>query len=482
MAVLWAWLLFCLALAFLLGWLIRTILASRKLDELRETMDAMHSEIVARDAQVLTLGGRSKGSDEKAQQLTQEIETARGVARERESELHQMRLRHQKEQSTANAGTAAAERRAADLAQMIGYRESFQRGQTWRSTLRGAELARRAALLTEDRDRIAAALAGRDTHLALASELLANKDRTIEKLRGTLGHVLEMSSDQDAREREVAELRQRLVGRDEEIGRLNRFVTALEPLSSQLAEAERALTNAVQAKNDEIARLSNQWKQLEEALRLRPQEAGQESSEEAASALAEKDRQIAALVAQFAEAEKALQRSLSSSQAEAHKLTLVVKEIEGSRHPVAPATQATDPESAQRDIHALLASRRIEFNEGRADLHPASSDVLDSVAAILNQHPDLPVEITGHTDSVGEFWSNYELSRWRARAVKEYLVDRGIGQAQLSCHGCGSTRPIGDNATPDGRRGNNRIELRVCTELIAARGIARSQLKMAAGA
>jgi outer membrane protein OmpA-like peptidoglycan-associated protein len=81
------------------------------------------------------------------------------------------------------------------------------------------------------------------------------------------------------------------------------------------------------------------------------------------------------------------------------------------------------------------------------------------VVKLLKAHPDLEVEIQGHTDSTGSADHNLDLSRRRADTVKAYLQLYGISAGRLKTTGLGESRPVGDNATEEGRALNRRVEL-----------------------
>jgi outer membrane protein OmpA-like peptidoglycan-associated protein len=87
--------------------------------------------------------------------------------------------------------------------------------------------------------------------------------------------------------------------------------------------------------------------------------------------------------------------------------------------------------------------------------------ILDGVAQWLIAHPDLRIEIAGHTDAAG--YRPYQLIRslGRATAVREYLIDRGVDGSRLMASGYGPDQPIADNATAERRAENERIELRI---------------------
>ena len=104
----------------------------------------------------------------------------------------------------------------------------------------------------------------------------------------------------------------------------------------------------------------------------------------------------------------------------------------------------------------------IEFENGRDLLVDSSLSVLDEIRAFLVAHPELSqVSIEGHTDDRGDPAVNQSLSERRARVVLQWLVEHGIGGTRLESGGFGGSRPRADNETPEGRRANRRVELRV---------------------
>ncbi len=102
----------------------------------------------------------------------------------------------------------------------------------------------------------------------------------------------------------------------------------------------------------------------------------------------------------------------------------------------------------------------ILFETGKSDLKPESTPTLKEIAAALKAHPDLKVEIQGHTDNVGKAADNMTLSDARAAAVKTALVSQyGVNAAQLTTKGYGDTKPVADNKTTEGRQNNRRVDL-----------------------
>ena len=103
----------------------------------------------------------------------------------------------------------------------------------------------------------------------------------------------------------------------------------------------------------------------------------------------------------------------------------------------------------------------VNFETGSAVLTANSLPILDEAAITLNKHPELNIEVGGHTDSSGDTLANEKLSQSRAEAVMKYLVEKGIKAELLSAKGYGPNTPLADNATPDGKAQNRRVELKI---------------------
>lgn len=118
-----------------------------------------------------------------------------------------------------------------------------------------------------------------------------------------------------------------------------------------------------------------------------------------------------------------------------------------------------------RTFDTLLTGRSfvthdILFMTGKADIRGESIEYLSSLAQWLRQNPTIKLQISGHTDNVGEDAANLALSQNRARAVVNYLAATGIEKSRLTSTGYGKTRPIATNDTEGGRAANRRVELR----------------------
>ena len=80
---------------------------------------------------------------------------------------------------------------------------------------------------------------------------------------------------------------------------------------------------------------------------------------------------------------------------------------------------------------------------------------------MLTKNPTLKIELGGHTDNVGRPEANQRLSEQRAKAVYDYLINKGIPSNRLSYKGYGETQPVATNDTDEGRRENRRTEIKV---------------------
>lgn len=103
----------------------------------------------------------------------------------------------------------------------------------------------------------------------------------------------------------------------------------------------------------------------------------------------------------------------------------------------------------------------ILFETGKAVLTKSSYMELDRLLNIMNDDEAMKIEISGHTDNTGSAQLNTNLSQLRAKAVVDYLVQKGISKDRMTFKGYGSTQPVADNATPAGRTKNRRVEFKI---------------------
>lgn len=126
--------------------------------------------------------------------------------------------------------------------------------------------------------------------------------------------------------------------------------------------------------------------------------------------------------------------------------------------------------SVNADYVLLTFNGAFLFDSGKADLKADAVPVLNKVGMILARYAQWDIEIEGHTDSVplngGRYENNDVLSSYRALAVFDYLKDNSsIDPATVKHSGRGEYMPIADNATPEGRAKNRRVEIKVYNSL-----------------
>lgn len=126
-----------------------------------------------------------------------------------------------------------------------------------------------------------------------------------------------------------------------------------------------------------------------------------------------------------------------------------------------PIAALPTPEECVTSINEVMATDKITFPPGSADIEASSAAALDEISGILKACPDVAMEIGGYTDSQGREEMNKALSQRRADAVVNALLARRVLTSNLTAHGYGEENPIADNDTEEGREANRRIEFRL---------------------
>jgi outer membrane protein OmpA-like peptidoglycan-associated protein/opacity protein-like surface antigen len=105
---------------------------------------------------------------------------------------------------------------------------------------------------------------------------------------------------------------------------------------------------------------------------------------------------------------------------------------------------------------------RVYFNSNQATIQRRSNRLLDNVASVLRNHPEIPkIRIEGHTDDKGDDAYNKDLSQRRAERVRMYLIEKGVGEDRLEALGFGEEKPVSSNRTNKGRAANRRVEFNI---------------------
>jgi len=112
-------------------------------------------------------------------------------------------------------------------------------------------------------------------------------------------------------------------------------------------------------------------------------------------------------------------------------------------------------------IGKKVVLNNILFETGKSVLTAASYNELDRLLGIMNENALMKIEISGHTDNTGSEPINSKLSEARAKAVVDYLVQKGIDRTRMNFRGYGSSQPISDNTSAAGRTKNRRVEFKI---------------------
>ncbi|KAA9338758.1 OmpA family protein [Hymenobacter busanensis] len=129
-------------------------------------------------------------------------------------------------------------------------------------------------------------------------------------------------------------------------------------------------------------------------------------------------------------------------------------------------------EELQRDMKNARVERvgegiKITFDSGilfdtnKSDLRAASQTEIQNMATVLKKYPDTNVLVEGHTDNSGSDAINQPLSERRAQAVANYTIQQGVDAARITTKGYGSSQPVADNTTMEGKQANRRVEIAI---------------------
>ena len=108
-----------------------------------------------------------------------------------------------------------------------------------------------------------------------------------------------------------------------------------------------------------------------------------------------------------------------------------------------------------------LVFEDIYFATGSKELSADSESSLQQLLSFLQQNMSIKVKLIGHTDNIGSKIKNLELSKQRAKSVRDWLISQGISQNRLIYTGKGDAEPVGNNDTVQGRQKNRRTEVEI---------------------
>ncbi|WP_170110317.1 OmpA family protein [Flavilitoribacter nigricans] len=100
----------------------------------------------------------------------------------------------------------------------------------------------------------------------------------------------------------------------------------------------------------------------------------------------------------------------------------------------------------------------IQFAFNSTDLKPESQSIIQTIAKMMEEHPEVRLSVEGHTDDRGSENYNQELSARRAAAVRQAIIGEGIAASRLKAAGFGEVKPVTGNDSDAGRAKNRRVE------------------------
>lgn len=244
-------------------------------------------------------------------------------------------------------------------------------------------------------------------------------------------------------------------------------------MAAKRIEIARAEAFRAQAR-DQIDEIEDERTQLLlRASRLEVEQARREAEQalmqrEAAREEAERTR-MEAMTAEELREEAARREREAREEAEAARRLAEAQasEIELARREAELANEAAESMRRRLDYLELRETDRgvvvtlgdVLFESGETNLQSEALTQLGDVVKLVQGEPDKQIRIEGHTDSTGSASANMRISRLRAEAVRDALVDQGIDANRIQAVGMGEDFPIASNESAEGRRQNRRVDV-----------------------
>lgn len=109
----------------------------------------------------------------------------------------------------------------------------------------------------------------------------------------------------------------------------------------------------------------------------------------------------------------------------------------------------------------VIRLNRLIFEQGKSNINKESYKELNGLANLLNQNPSIQIQLEGHTDYRGNKKLNMELSQKRVKAVKEYLIGKGVSSRRIKTKSFGGSKPLIREISIEASQINRRVEMRI---------------------
>ena len=245
-------------------------------------------------------------------------------------------------------------------------------------------------------------------------------------------------------------------------------LSAQEQERRRIADEQRVNAERAQLQAESVAQQAARDKAAADLARSQAESARTQA--EAARAQAEAERaQAEAAKAAALQAQQQLQQQAQQADQRAQEADRLRLKAEQDQQQLRQQllTQLNLVLETRESARGLIVNMSdVLFDTGKYTLRPGAREKLAKISGIVLAHPGLSLAVEGHTDSVGGDEYNQRLSEQRAAAVRDYLVQQGVGQGSVTAKGFGKTMPVADNGTAAGRQQNRRVELVVSGEAI----------------
>lgn len=150
---------------------------------------------------------------------------------------------------------------------------------------------------------------------------------------------------------------------------------------------------------------------------------------------------------------------VTAARADADSLSAVQARLDRAETEAAASASAAAAKACTDKVIRAVASRKLSFVTGSAELTPASDAIIKDIYTTVKACPEgLVLHVEGHTDNVGGLDHNMDLSAQRADAAATALTTLGLPDKMVVSQGFGPNDPVADNATEDGRAENRRVD------------------------